>query len=61
MKVVYSVNGVKNIIVVILVKGGVGKLMIVVNLVLVIVYFGVKVGLLDVDIYGLLVLMMFGK
>lgn len=55
------VKGVKNIIVVMLGKGGVGKFMMVVNFVFVIVKLGGKVGLLDVDIYGFLVLLMFGK
>lgn len=50
----------KNIIVVSFGKGGVGKLFMVVNLVLVLVVEGVKVGILDVDIYGLLILIMLG-
>lgn len=33
-------------------KGGVGKLMMSVNLVYMLVMMGVKVGILDVDVYG---------
>lgn len=51
---------VKNIVVVVLGKGGVGKSMMVVNFVLVLVVEGVLVGIFDVDIYGLLLLMMLG-
>lgn len=49
-----------NVIVVGLGKGGVGKFIMVVNLVVVLVCLGVCVGFLDVDIYGFSVLMMFG-
>lgn len=47
-------SNVKNIIVVVLGKGGVGKFIMVVNLVLVLLVEGVCVGILDVDIYGFL-------
>lgn len=45
-------GNVKNIVVVVFGKGGVGKFIIVVNLVLVLVCEGVWVGIFDVDIYG---------
>lgn len=51
---------VKNIIVVVSGKGGVGKLMVFINLVLGLKVQGVWVGLFDVDLYGFLILIMFG-
>lgn len=41
-------------------KGGVGKSIVVVNFVVVFVKMGYFVGILDVDIYGLNVVKMFG-
>lgn len=55
----FGVFGIKYIVVVVLGKGGVGKFIIMVNLVLGMVVNGLKVGVFDVDIYGLFVLWFF--
>lgn len=54
------VSGVVCILVIGLGKGGVGKLMLILNFVVVLVCVGWWVGLLDVDIYGFLQLWMLG-
>ncbi|MES1186234.1 MAG: P-loop NTPase, partial [Myxococcales bacterium] len=46
------VPGVKNVILVMSGKGGVGKSTVATNLALALKSFGLKVGLLDADIYG---------
>ncbi len=53
-------NGVKNIIAVVSGKGGVGKSTVASNLALAIAESGAKVGLMDADIYGPSVHIMFG-
>lgn len=50
----------KNIIVVVFGKGGVGKFIVSINLVLGLKVLGVKVGLMDVDFYGFFIFIMFG-
>lgn len=55
-----KVEGVDCIIVIGLGKGGVGKFIVLLNFVVVLVKQGCKVGLLDVDIYGLSQLCMMG-
>lgn len=56
----FNFFGIKKIVVVVSGKGGVGKLMVVVNFVIVFKFFGLCVGIFDVDVYGFLLLWMFG-
>lgn len=52
--------GIRYIILVFLGKGGVGKSIIFMELVLVLCYVGKKVGILDVDLCGFSIFCMFG-